>query len=70
MDHDYHNPPLGDGGIFVTGGAGLVGSALLKQLLQQNNTPIRALYRNSMPVTLSDEEKNRIECGAALGFRR
>ncbi len=61
MDHDYHNPPLGDGGIFVTGGAGLVGSALLKQLLQQNNTPIRALYRHSMPVTLSDEEKNRIE---------
>jgi nucleoside-diphosphate-sugar epimerase len=46
--------------IFVTGGAGLVGSALLKQLLK-GNEPIRALYRNSMPVTLSKEEQDKIE---------
>lgn len=47
--------------IFVTGGAGLVGSALLKQLLQQNEGPIKALYRNSMPLLLTEEEKQRIE---------
>lgn len=47
--------------IFVTGGAGLVGSALLKQLLQQNEVPVKALYRNSMPVSLTEEEKKRIQ---------
>lgn len=47
--------------IFVTGGAGLVGSALLKQLLQQNEGPIKALYRSSMPLLLTEEEKQRIE---------
>jgi dihydroflavonol-4-reductase len=46
--------------IFVTGGAGLVGSALLKQLLQQNEGAIKALYRSSMPLLLTEEEKKRI----------
>ncbi|NCU03613.1 MAG: NAD-dependent epimerase/dehydratase family protein [Chitinophagaceae bacterium] len=47
--------------IFVTGGAGLVGSALLKQLLQEKQGPIKALYRTSMPLLLSEEEKQQIE---------
>lgn len=47
--------------IFVTGGAGLVGSALLKQLLHLNEVPIRALYRTSMPLLLSEQEKKRIQ---------
>ena len=61
METNYKYPPSGVGGIFVTGGAGLVGSALLKQLLQQNEGPVKALYRNSMPLLLTDEEKKRIE---------
>lgn len=47
--------------IFVTGGAGLVGAALLKQLVQSNQGPVKALYRSNMPVTLTEEEKNKIE---------
>lgn len=47
--------------IFVTGGAGLVGSALLKQLLQQNEGPIKALYRNAMPLLLTEDEKKKIQ---------
>lgn len=47
--------------IFVTGGAGLVGAALLKQLLQQNKGPIKALYRNHFPPTLAKEELEKIQ---------
>ena len=47
--------------IFVTGGAGLVGSALLKQLLQLHDVPVKALYRTSMPLLLSEEEKIKIQ---------
>lgn len=47
--------------IFVTGGAGLVGAALLKQLLQHNKGPIKALYRNQLPVILSKEELEKIQ---------
>lgn len=47
--------------IFVTGGAGLVGAALLKQLLHQNKSPIKALYRNHFPPTLSKDELSQIE---------
>jgi dihydroflavonol-4-reductase len=52
----------GDGGfIFVTGGAGLVGAALLKQLLAQNKGPIKALYRNNFPPTLTKDEVQQIQ---------
>jgi nucleoside-diphosphate-sugar epimerase len=47
--------------IFVTGGAGLVGAALLKQLLQQNKGPVKALYRNHLPPTFSKEELQQIQ---------
>ena len=47
--------------IFVTGGAGLVGAALLKQLVQQNKGPIKALYRNNLPLTLTQEEIKKIQ---------
>ncbi|MFN5134163.1 MAG: NAD-dependent epimerase/dehydratase family protein [Chitinophagaceae bacterium] len=47
--------------IFVTGGAGLVGAALLKQLLHQNKSPIKALYRNHFPPTLSKDELAEIQ---------
>lgn len=47
--------------IFVTGGAGLVGAALLKQLLQEKKGPIKALYRNHFPPTLSREELEQIQ---------
>lgn len=47
--------------IFVTGGAGLVGAALLKQLLEQNKGPIKALYRNNLPPALTQEEIKKIE---------
>ena len=46
--------------VFVTGASGLVGSALLKQLLQQN-VSIKALYHQSKPLLLTDEESRRIE---------
>ncbi len=46
--------------VFVTGGAGLIGSALLQQLLKEGTT-VRALYRSSMPVTLSAAEHSQIE---------
>jgi nucleoside-diphosphate-sugar epimerase len=47
--------------VFVTGGAGLVGSALLKQLLHEKQGPIKALYRTSMPLLLTEEEKQKID---------
>jgi dihydroflavonol-4-reductase len=47
--------------IFVTGGAGLVGSALLKQLVQLNKGPIKALYRNNFPPLLTKEELANIQ---------
>ncbi len=46
--------------IFVTGSAGLVGAALIRQLLQQG-LPVKALYRSAMPVILTEAEKNKIE---------
>jgi len=46
--------------IFVTGGTGLVGSYLLKELLK-SDAHIKALYRNAFPSNLTDAEIKRIE---------
>jgi nucleoside-diphosphate-sugar epimerase len=46
--------------VFVTGGSGLVGAALLRQLLK-NNTPVKALYHTSRSPLLTPEEENAIE---------
>jgi len=45
--------------IFVTGGTGLVGGYLLKELLRTHSN-ILALYRNQYPIQLSNEEINKI----------
>ncbi len=45
---------------FVTGGSGLLGGYLLRQLLQ-NGEKVKALYRNRYPVLLTEEESSRIE---------
>lgn len=46
--------------VFVTGGTGLVGGYLLRQLLQQGEK-IKALYRNRYPSLLSEDEIRSIE---------
>jgi nucleoside-diphosphate-sugar epimerase len=46
--------------IFVTGGSGLVGAALLKELLRLQ-IPVRALHHRNTPVILTSEEISRIE---------
>src|SRR4030095_1586532 len=46
--------------IFVTGGTGLVGGYLLKELLHSGEN-ILALYRQQFPVQLSSEEIDRIQ---------
>lgn len=47
--------------IVVTGSTGLVGSALLRQLIQRNEGSIVALYRTTKPVLLSKEEQAQIQ---------
>lgn len=46
--------------VFVTGGTGLVGGYLLRQLLQEGKK-IKALYRNRYPSLLTPEEVEAIE---------
>lgn len=46
--------------ILVTGGTGLVGSYLLKELVRLNK-PVKALYRTAPATLLSAEENNKIE---------
>jgi dihydroflavonol-4-reductase len=46
--------------VFVTGGSGLVGSALLRQLLEKN-TPVKALYHQTKSPLLTQEEDKKIE---------
>jgi dihydroflavonol-4-reductase len=46
--------------ILVTGGTGLVGSYLLKELVKMNK-PVRALYRSAPSSLLTGEENRRIE---------
>lgn len=46
--------------VFVTGGTGLLGSHLLRALLQKGKT-IKALYREKLPANLTKDELARIE---------
>ena len=46
--------------ILVTGGTGLVGSYLLKELVK-SNAPVKALYRSAPAALLSAEENKKIE---------
>lgn len=46
--------------VFVTGGSGLVGSALLKTLIQQN-IPVKALHHQSYPLNLTAAELEKVE---------
>ena len=49
----------GKGTVLVTGGTGLVGSYLLRELLRHDQ-PVKALYRDKMPLLLSEDEVDRI----------
>ncbi len=46
--------------VFVTGGTGLLGGYLLRELLKRGEK-VKALYRNQYPVLLSSEETSSIE---------
>lgn len=46
--------------VFVTGGSGLLGGYLLRELVRQG-APVKALYRNRYPVLLTKEEIDAIE---------
>jgi nucleoside-diphosphate-sugar epimerase len=46
--------------VFVTGGSGLLGAYLLRELLRQGET-VKALYRNRKPSLLTPDELNAIE---------
>src|ERR1700730_8507879 len=46
--------------ILVTGGTGLVGSYLLKQLVQEHKQ-VRALYRSTPSTLLTNQEHQKIE---------
>lgn len=48
MSNTGNYSPLGAGGILVTGGTGLVGSELLRQLIAQGKS-VKAIYRKNIP---------------------
>ena len=50
----------GNSTVLVTGGTGLLGSYVLRELLNQGQT-IKALYREKMPLLLTPEEQARIQ---------
>lgn len=59
MSNSDNYTPLGDGGILVTGGTGLVGSELIKQLVAQGKT-VKAIYRSNISSYLSAEENKKV----------
>jgi dihydroflavonol-4-reductase len=46
--------------VFVTGGSGIVGAALLRQLIEKN-IPVKALYHQNKSPLLTQEEDKKIE---------
>lgn len=50
----------GKGTVLVTGGTGLLGSYVLRELLRHDQ-PVKALYREKKPLLLTPEENERIQ---------
>jgi dihydroflavonol-4-reductase len=52
--------PTGKGTVLVTGGTGLLGAYVLRELLKHGQ-PVKALYREAFPLLLTKEENDRID---------